>query len=855
MASNKIWIIIGLVFVACLTGCDTPLITGIDPQLGATRDLVTIEGNSFKPALKIPTVTFAGIKAEVTSWQETAITAKVPPGVPLGPVDLVVRVNGKASLPVSFLSSRERLKGLPILPTYVVNDKSTLTYYGIEGMAMGDFNEDGYGDLAIATGTSSQGVLLMPADGMAGFGSYFFVPIGRDTWDIAVTDFNRDGHDDVAAVTRKDIVILLGDGQGGLGEATFYEFTTTEIAGDLVLGDFNEDGCIDLAVLLSTDIQLAVLFGDGAGGFSAPSKFTVGSRPSDIVAQDFNRDGHLDLAVTNSGAYIGQDDTVSVLLGEGQGGFGPQNQYPVGDTPEYLTAGDLNRDGNIDLVVSNIDSYNVSLLFGDGLGGFSPTQTIDTGGGAGASAIADFNGDGLNDIVIFATSSDFAVLFGDGMGQFPLRLDYPAARARGFITGDFNDDSRTDLYIWNGLSGSISLLLGDGGGGFGLPYFYRRGTTNMTVITGDLDNDGLDDFVTSNIEYPRSVGAYVSDGFGGFSNTANIEDTNASALAAADFDSDGYLDLAFPHYSDKNISIHFGDGDGSFIPGPVYTDYEAPRGITTGDFNNDGEMDIATANGRKSVGLYISDGSGAFTHPELLYLPDPRWGPYFMISQDLNHDDHDDLAMVTNGYPGAIWVFWGDGTGRFPSITEYPSFGDLLRKLAAGDFDGDGNVDLAVMNSGALAVYWGDGAGGMSEPEIIFELGTFYGVTLGDINNDGSLDIFLSGSYDGIIILFGDGQGGFSPMIEYLTPGNSRSASTGDFNGDGITDMAVATSAFPGSGVYIFFGDGHGGFVDLCDDWPTPYGFLPFEPSQDAPTDPGREAERPSVLRPDVKRK
>ena len=524
----------------------------------------------------------------------------------------------------------------------------------------------------------------------------------------------------------------------------------------------------------------------------------------------------------------------------------------MGDTPEYLTAGDLNGDGNIDLLVSNIDSYSLSILFGDGHGGFAPAVTIDTGGGVGASAIDDFNGDGINDIVIFATISDFAVLFGDGTGQFPVRLHYPAASVKGFIAGDFNGDSRNDLYVWNSLTSSISLLLGDGGGGFGVPYFYRRGGYNGVVMTIDLDNDGLDDFITSNTDYPRSVGAYLSDGSGEFTNTANIEETEAFSIAASDFNSDGYWDLAFPNFRAKNLSIHFGDGTGSFLPGPVYPDYENPNHITKGDFNEDGTIDLATTNGRKNVGLYFGDGSGAFTHPTLLYLPDPRWGPYFIVSLDLNHDDYDDLAMVTNGYPGSVWVFWGDGTGQFQAVTEYPSFGDELRRLAGGDLNGDGNIDLAVIRNGTLAIYWGDGAGGMSDPEIIFDWSTFYEIALGDINNDGSIDIILSGYQCVTMILLGDGLGTFNHALDYLTPCSSRVADTGDYNGDSIMDLAVATvgSGSSGTGVYIFFGDGHGGFVDLCDEWPTPYGTLPFEPSKDAPTEPGRGDERASELRP-----
>ena len=135
----------------------------------------------------------------------------------------------------------------------------------------------------------------------------------------------------------------------------------------IAVGDFTGDGHIDLAVANSGSNTMSVLLGNGDGTFQSQVTYPVGQAPQAVAAGDFTGDGHLDLAVTNSG-----DNTVSVLLGNGDGTFRPQVTYPVGQAPQALVAGDFTGDGHLDLAVANSGSNTVSMLLGRGDGTFAP---------------------------------------------------------------------------------------------------------------------------------------------------------------------------------------------------------------------------------------------------------------------------------------------------------------------------------------------------------------------------------------------------------------------------------------------------------------------------------------------------
>src|SRR5262249_47367281 len=215
------------------------------------------------------------------------------------------------------------------------------------------------------------------------FGPPVTLPVAFPPSAVVTGDLNGDGKQDVVVLDEGEFPdrvssgsVLLGTGDGGFRPAI--TFSLLPGATSAAVGDFNRDGKPDLAITSGLNDAVEILQGNGDGTFRAnPLIIPVGTQQNfaesiqSVAVGDFNRDGKLDLAVANPGG-----NTVSVLLGNGDGTFGPRVDYGVGTSPLSVAAADLGN-GQVDLVVANHDSSNVSVLVGNGDGTFQPTQTID----------------------------------------------------------------------------------------------------------------------------------------------------------------------------------------------------------------------------------------------------------------------------------------------------------------------------------------------------------------------------------------------------------------------------------------------------------------------------------------------
>src|SRR6266702_3611263 len=293
---------------------------------------------------------------------------------------------------------------------------------------------------------------------------------------IAVGDFNGDGKLDLAVVNFGDwnIYVLLGNGDGTFQAARSVYFASGGgFPWYVVTADFNGDGKLDLAVSNYGDNSLSVLLGNGDGTFQAPQTTPVGTNPAQVAVGDFNGDGKPDLVVSSVG-----NNTVSVLLGKGDGTFLPPLVTPVGPNPWYFAVGDFNGDGKLDLAVDDYGcpldcnsspSNTVTVLLGNGDGTFQAPHTFADPGMTHPYfvAIGDFNRDGKQDLVVtnhlFATVS---VLLGNGDGTFQAAQDFAVDNDPVYVTvNDFNGDAAPDLAVANLHAIAISVLLGNAGTG------------------------------------------------------------------------------------------------------------------------------------------------------------------------------------------------------------------------------------------------------------------------------------------------------------------------------------------------------------------------------------------------------
>ena len=374
---------------------------------------------------------------------------------------------------------------------------------------------------------------------------------------------------------RKLLFLLAVLGSPGLPNARRNPFRTPQVIhlggcqpGALAAADFNGDGKLDLAVGCDASENLIVLLGDGRGGFRTGGTFSGGPNPAEIEAADFDRDGKVDLAIANHGVAL-----VTILRGDGKGGFRPAPGSPLSvrskPHPHTIAAKDVNGDGFLDLVIDSWGENRLTILPGDGKGGFSaPGSPVEAGRKPYRNLrVADLNGDGRLDIVVpNLVERGVTILSGDGRGGFrgAERPPIPAGPAPFSVAvADVNGDGKPDLLLEN-YSGQISdpsgdaltFLLGDGRGGFRLGDRIAAGRAPGNVEAGDVDGDGIADAVMVNAGSGDITVAFGGPGGLAQSRTVNVPGAGRSwRVLVADLDGNGRADAVTASQEDHTVTV------------------------------------------------------------------------------------------------------------------------------------------------------------------------------------------------------------------------------------------------------------------------------------------------------------
>jgi len=596
----------------------------------------------------------------------------------------------------------------------------------------------------------------------------------------------------------KFILVLLGlfdivfSTSRGLGQVSFYQPPTYAGSGSVFVADFNGDGKPDL---LTSDGTLN--FGNGDGTFRLGRSVSVTSGVPVAVA-DFNGDGKFDI-LEDQAASTG---ALFVLLGNGDGTFQPAiaTQVVLPGSGWVGAALDLNGNGKADVVVVSGSSLLVYLGKGDGtfasamsysLGPLGPSYYLSM------LSVGDFNGDGRIDIVLTVPGSvtvvspvgQEIVLLGNGDGTFQAAktssgLCYPQFVA----TGDFNGDGRLDLAVVDDCAASGKLI------------------STVYILAGNGDGT-----------FQPPVASFSGTGF----------------LFAGDVNGDGKMDLILEPDS-AEAQIYVGNGDGTFTNASSYVLSTGPQGSysAVADFNTDGNLDIAGGNG-----VLLGNGNGTFQGIPLAVLTTVFSGIEYTgtpVIGRFNNDDIPEVAVLQSGRVPLVTILTNDGTGLLSLAHTYPL--QLPEGMSgwtgvAGDFNGDGNLDLIVPYEGPpdpMHQYWlnwsyetllGNGDGTFQAPvrypiEDGWTWGSAIPVAVGDFNRDQKLDLALTNGS-------GVGPGGQEPYIEVLLGNGDGSFATpthlveasflcaADFNGDGKLDIEFTPL---GGGTGIILGNGDGTF-------------------------------------------
>jgi Bacterial Ig-like domain (group 3)/MBG domain (YGX type)/FG-GAP-like repeat len=328
--------------------------------------------------------------------------------------------------------------------------------------------------------------------------------------------------------------------------------------------DLNNDGIEDLVTVNNansvTPSGVTVLLGDNTGTFIAKPQIGTGVGPTGVAIADFNGDGNLDMAVANSN---NASNTVTILLGHGDGTFTSAGNISTGfgAGAYWVTAGDFNNDGNLDLAISLNTSNTVVIYLGTGAGtAASFTQGVTLSGLTnqnlhGPPVVGHFTSSGNLDLAV-ANNSGVVIYKGNGDGTFTKGNTYAPTSSTGLAVGYFTGSGNQDLAV--GTSTGLVVLLGDGAGNFspatGSPFM--SGTSNIDPRVGDFNGDGIADLATTS---GNAINVLLGNGSGsftlapGFPYATGI--TGETNIVAGDLNGDGVVDLATVGSSSNNVAI------------------------------------------------------------------------------------------------------------------------------------------------------------------------------------------------------------------------------------------------------------------------------------------------------------
>jgi hypothetical protein len=327
---------------------------------------------------------------------------------------------------------------------------------------------------------------------------------------VVVADFNRDGKMDIAVSTfgcptlSCEVQIFLGKGDGTFAPPTAYLVGIGN--GPLAVADLNGDGNPDLVVANGCPNNVclnsvSVLMGNGDGTFQTPVRYPTPSMVGGLILGDFDGDGKLDLATMNQIDSTGQCDCIGVLLGKGDGTFQePAIVTDLGKYPEAIAAASFTSAKNLDLAVTEslISSDQVQILLGNGDGTFRIGNSYGLQHSSQSIVAADFRNNGIIDLAIGEYGGrGVVVLLGHGDGSFAQPALYPIDTPNGITAADMNGDGVLDIISGSdGFSwGSVGVFYGKGDGTFGIPLLYPAGERPMAVAVADFNGDRLPDMV------------------------------------------------------------------------------------------------------------------------------------------------------------------------------------------------------------------------------------------------------------------------------------------------------------------------------------------------------------------------
>jgi FG-GAP-like repeat len=659
----------------------------------------------------------------------------------------------------------------------------------------------------------------------------------------------------------------------------------TGVAGDdcgpaFIVGDLNGDGNTDI-VQADNPGYATILLSNGDGTFTATagSPFTVttnGFTGGALVTDATST--FLDIVFVDDACdYTACPSNIVTVTGNGDGTFNaPSTPVPLVPTGSAVGGGfnviitDYDGDGTVDVSEDdyNTDQLNVYLFATpttpytgaavttpDGVYDACSSTAGSLTGSTGSPAIIEVNCD-----------FDTVTVYNNAAGVFSQGVYYPTLFTPGTTAitvplaatvADVNGDGNGDVVVTNYYGANVTVLLGNGDGTLQLTSVgYATGgyLTFGTPVVMDFNGDGLADILVPDNQFSLTWMAGYGDGtfqaskvF--YSPVPGNDFGNGVTIASGDFNGDGFTDLVVANSGDTTlgITVFLSNPDGSLQPGVNYGSGGGLEFAAVGDFNGDGNLDIAASDYQNEVvQIFTGTGTGTFIEGSQYSTGGPS--PAAIVAADFDGVNGTDLAVL-DGESGLVTVLFNDGTGGFTNVPSLPitlTAGGI--GLVAADVNGDGTPDLVISESNgdanvAVVLNGPPATAGVFGTEVLYPVGGEpLGIAVADVNGDGFPDIATPvDELQNIAVLFGKGDGTFNVSTAFptnpiylatsladptffFTEPSPFFVQISDVDGDGFPDL-VYTNAEYGT-VGVLFGTGTGSETATP---ATPFFFDPVE--------------------------
>lgn len=717
-------------------------------------------------------------------------------------------------------------------------------------VATGDFNGDGNIDVAYARHdffAQGMSVQLNLGDGTMGPAASY--PAADESSDIKAGDLDSDGDLDLAVASEGSslannvIDLYLNNGTG-----VFAHRTATGGVGPqrMALADLDADGDLDIAMSSGPfQNKMSVVLNNGNGTFGPESLYTVGEGPLGIAAADFDGDGDIDLALARDESTT-LKTKVGFWVNDGSAHFTKTREITsIQEGSPSLVADDFNLDGKQDLVIGMVGTDKQVVMLNQGGLSFAQKGYV-TGSSASDLASGDLDGDGDPDVVLAtlgsSTTGDMSILRNRGDGTFKALRFASGFNPHDAAIADFDGDGRADIVVANGATETGSIHLQRPGFQFGPPRLMRTDLFVGSIEHSDVDHDGDLDLVVSIADPYAGTGSVQileNNGRGVFL-AGQLLDSGLTSrggighVQPADLNGDGWDDLVWTisqfFEPIAPIVTSLNDGHGTFLPSSILVGTDANGYAGVGDVDSDGDLDLAVAQRTEQLAIYPNAGDGTFGSARILRVAE---FPGMVIALDLNGDGWAELVTVHNGVYGSsktISVLPAQGGGRYGHFVKY-TVGQGPIEIVAADFDGDGDPALATSNNGGddistfadesttVLLNRGNGTFGpiTTYPgEAINYYSSEWAIEAADVDADGHVDLLVSnviGNDAGVY--YGHGDGSFEPQqVRYGLQNGAQDMTVADFNGDGLVDIAATgylqsvSALFPPTGIVLLTNQG-----------------------------------------------